>query len=135
MEEHLRDEDNGWASGNKRNVKGSKTVKSNVGEVTIETPKDRHSSFEPKLIEKRQRILADNLEDQIIALYGMGSSVRDISAHIREMYDTEVSTQVISDITARVIPKVKEWQNRQLERFIASYGWTPCTSRCGRKAR
>lgn len=115
MEEHLRDDDKGWSSGNKRNGKGSKTVKSNVGEVTIDTPEDRHSSFEPKLIEKRQRILADNLEDQIIALYGMGSSMRDISAHIREMYDTEVSTQVISDITDRVIPKVKEWQNRPLE--------------------
>ncbi|WP_057937892.1 IS256 family transposase [Algoriphagus resistens] len=115
MEEHLRDDDKGWASGNKRNGKGSKTVKSNVGEVTIDTPEDRHSSFEPKLIEKRQRILADNLEDQIIALYGMGSSMRDISAHIREMYDTEVSTQVISDITDRIIPKVKEWQNRPLE--------------------
>lgn len=115
MDEHLRDEGKGWSSGNKRNGKGTKTVKSNVGEVTIDTPEDRHSSFEPKIIEKRQRILADNLEEQIIALYGMGNSLRDISSHIREMYDTEVSTQVISDITDRVIPKVKEWQNRPLE--------------------
>lgn len=115
MEDHLRDEETGWSSGNKRNGKGNKTVKSHVGEVTIETPQDRKSSFEPKIIEKRQRILADSLEDQIIALYGMGSSMRDISAHIREMYDTEVSTEVISEITDRVVPKVKEWQNRPLE--------------------
>lgn len=115
MDEHLRDGETGWSSGNKRNGKGSKTVKSGLGEVTIETPQDRDSSFEPKIVEKRQRILADNLEDQIIALYGMGSSMRDISAHIKEMYDTEVSTEVISDITDRVVPKVKEWQNRPLD--------------------
>lgn len=115
MEEHLRDEENGWSSGNKRNGKGGKTVKSSLGEFAIETPEDRHSSFEPKIIEKRQRILADNLEDQIIALYGMGSSLRDISSHIKEMYDTEVTTHVISEVTDRAIPKVKEWQNRPLE--------------------
>lgn len=115
MEDHLRDEGNGWPSGNKRNGTGKKTVKSGLGEVKLDTPQDRDSSFEPKIIEKRQRILADSLEDQIIALYGMGSSLRDISAHIKEMYDTEVSTEVISDITDRVVPKVKEWQNRPLE--------------------
>ncbi|EOZ93882.1 transposase [Indibacter alkaliphilus LW1] len=115
MEDHLRDEEKGWPSGNKRNGTGSKTVKSALGEVKLDTPQDRNSSFEPKIIEKRQRILADSLEDQIIALYGMGSSMRDISSHIKEMYDTEVSTEVISDITDRVIPKVKEWQNRPLD--------------------
>lgn len=115
MEDHLRDEEKGWSSGNKRNGTGSKTVKSALGEVKLDTPQDRNSSFEPKIIEKRQRILADSLEDQIIALYGMGSSMRDISSHIKEMYDTDVSTEVISDITDRVIPKVKEWQNRPLE--------------------
>lgn len=115
MEDHLRDEENGWSSGNKRNGTGRKTVKSGLGEVKLDTPQDRDSSFAPKIIEKRQRILADSLEDQIIALYGMGSSMRDISAHIKEMYDTEVSTEVISEITDRVVPKVKEWQNRPLE--------------------
>ncbi|UCS91650.1 IS256 family transposase [Echinicola marina] len=115
MDEHLRDEDAGHSAGNKRNGKGSKRVKSNLGEVEIETPQDRHSSFEPKIVEKRQRILADNLEKQIIGMYWLGSSLRDISGYIKEMYDTEVSTQVISDITDRVVPKVKEWQNRPLE--------------------
>ncbi|WP_460545825.1 IS256 family transposase, partial [Echinicola sediminis] len=115
MDAHLRDEDAGHSVGNKRNGKGSKRVKSNLGEVEIETPQDRHSSFEPKIVEKRQRILADNLEKQIIGMYGLGSSLRDISEYIKDMYDTEVSTQVISDITDRVVPKVKEWQNRPLE--------------------
>src|SRR5690606_5679062 len=59
MEEHLSQE---GSEGNKRNGKGVKTVKSNLGEVTIQTPQDRHSSFEPEIVKKRQRILADNLE-------------------------------------------------------------------------
>jgi putative transposase len=115
MEDHLSGEEKGSQSGNKRNGKGQKTVKSGHGEVTIETPQDRNSSFRPKIVEKRQRILADNLEKQIIAMYGMGNSLRDISEHIREMYDTDISTQVISEITDRVAPKVREWQERPLE--------------------
>lgn len=115
MSEHLSDEEVGFPSGNKRNGKGKKTVKSQSGEVTIQTPQDRHSSFEPKIIEKRQRILADNLESQILAMYGLGNSLRDISAHIKEMYDTDISTHVLSEITDRIIPKVEAWKNRPLE--------------------
>lgn len=66
MAEHLNDPEKGRESGNKRNGKGSKTVKSTSGEFTIQTPQDRNSSFEPEIIKKRQRILADNLEDKII---------------------------------------------------------------------
>src|SRR5690554_5231972 len=112
MEEHLSKE---RAQGNKRNGKGSKTVKSSSGELEIQTPQDRHSSFEPEIVRKRQRILADNLEDKIIGLYGLGTSLRDISAHIQEMYDTEISTSVLSEITDRIVPKVKAWQSRPLE--------------------
>ena len=115
MEGHLSSDEEGRAVGNKRNGKGQKTVKSSLGEVQIATPQDRHSSFEPQIIEKRQRILADTLEKQIMALYGLGNSLRDIQSHIKEMYDTDISTEVLSDITDRVIPKVKEWQNRPLE--------------------
>lgn len=84
MEGHLADVKKGREVGNKRNGKKEKTVKSSHGEVTIETPQDRDSSFRPQIIEKRQRILADNLEKQIIAMYGMGNSLRDISSHIKE---------------------------------------------------
>lgn len=115
MTGHLSDEEKGSRSGNKRNGKGKKTVKGSSGEVTIETPQDRHSSFEPQIVEKRQRILANNLEKQIMAMYGLGNSLRDISAHIKEMYNTDISTHVLSDITDRVIPKVKAWQERPLE--------------------
>lgn len=115
MSSHLSDEEKGSKAGNKRNGKGTKTLKSNHGDVTINTPQDRNSTFEPEIVAKRQRILADNLEKQIIGMYGMGNSLRDISAHIEEMYDSKISTHVLSDITDRVIPKVKEWQDRPLE--------------------
>lgn len=115
MEEHLASDESGREVGNKRNGRGRKTVKSSQGEVEIETPQDRHSSFEPQIVEKRQRILADNLEKQIIAMYGLGNSLRDIQDHISEMYGTEISTHVLSDITDRIVPKVKQWQNRPLE--------------------
>ena len=101
--------------GNKRNGKGKKTLKSGFGTFDIDTPQDRQSSFEPELVKKRQTILADNLSEKIIGLYGLGMSYRDISSHIKEMYDTEISHTVLSQITDRIVPDVKAWQNRPLE--------------------
>jgi len=113
MESHLDEEERG--NGNKRNGKGKKTIKSSAGSFELETPQDRQSSFEPEIIKKRETILADNLQDKIIGLYGLGMSLRDISEHIKEMYDTEISHTVLSQITDRIIPEVKAWQNRPLE--------------------
>jgi putative transposase len=103
------------SKGNKRNGKGTKTLKTSSGEVKIATPQDRQSSFEPQIVRKRETILADNLSSQIIGLYGRGMSFRDISQHIKEMYDVDISHDTLSEITERVIPLVKEWQNRPLE--------------------
>lgn len=108
-------DENQRSEGNKRNGKKSKTVKTLECEFDISTPQDRLSSFEPQLIRKRQSVLADNLAPQIIALYGLGNSFRDISKHIKKMYDIEVSHSTLSEITDRVIPLVKEWQNRALD--------------------
>lgn len=113
MEAHLDEDER--KKGNKRNGKGKKTVKSSSGELTISTPQDRNSSFEPEIIKKRETILAENLEDKIIGLYGLGMSLRDISDHIKEMYDTNISHTVLSQITDKVLPEVKAWQNRPLE--------------------
>lgn len=113
MESHLSAEERN--QGNKRNGKGSKTVKTSFGTIPITTPEDRHSSFEPEILKKRSTVLADNLAPKIIGLYGKGMSLRDISEHIREMYDVEISATTLSEITDRVIPQVKEWQNRPLE--------------------
>lgn len=113
MEGHLDTEER--SKGNKRNGKGKKTIKSGFGTFDIATPQDRHSNFEPELVKKRQSILADNLSDKIIGLYGLGMSYRDITSHIKEMYDTDISHTVLSQITDRIIPDVKAWQSRPLE--------------------
>ena len=113
METHLNEQER--LGGNKRNGKGSKTMKSLDGQVDIITPEDRHSSFTPQIIKKRETVLADNLASKIIGLYGLGMSFRDISDHIEEMYDVEISHSTLSEITERVIPLVKEWQCRPLE--------------------
>lgn len=113
LETHLDEEER--KKGNKRNGKKSKTIKTSSGALEINTPQDRQSSFAPQLIKKRQTILANSLESKILGLYGRGMSLRDISAQIKEMYDMEVSHTVLSEITDRVLPKVKAWQNRPLE--------------------
>ncbi len=113
MEDHLGEEER--SLGNKRNGKGQKTVKTGVGNVTIEPPYDRNGNFEPEIIKKRQTVLADSRAPKIISLYGKGMSLRDIGIYIEDMYDTEVSPTVLSEITDRVIPQVKEWQNRPLD--------------------
>jgi len=113
MDAHLDAEQR--EGGNKRNGKGRKTIKSSAGSFEIETPQDRQSSFDPQLIKKRETVLADSLADKIIGLYGLGMSLRDISSHIKEMYDTELSHTVLSQITDRIIPEVKAWQSRPLE--------------------
>jgi len=113
MEGHLDDDQR--EQGNKRNGKGKKTVKSSIGSFDIETPQDRQSSFEPELIRKRQTILAESLSGKIIGLYGLGMSYRDISKHIEEMYDMEISHTVLSQITDKIIPDIKAWQSRPLD--------------------
>lgn len=101
--------------GNKRNGKKSKTLKTGSGDIEIFTPQDRLSNFEPQLVKKRETVLADNLAPKIIGLYGLGMSFRDISNHIKEMYDVEISHSTLSEITERIIPQVKAWQSRPLD--------------------
>jgi putative transposase len=113
MAAHLNEHER--SQGNKRNGKGTKTLKTSDGMVTIATPQDRQSNFEPQIVKKRETVLADNLAPKIIGLYGLGMSFRDISQHIKEMYDVDISHDTLSEITDRVIPQVKEWQNRPLE--------------------
>ncbi len=92
-------------NGNKRNGRGSKRVKTMAGEIEIVTPQDRHSSFSPEILKKRETILADNMSSKIISLYGMGLSLRDISSHIEEMYDVDISHNTLSEIIERIVPK------------------------------
>jgi putative transposase len=100
---------------NRRNGHGSKQLRTSEGTMELSTPRDRTGSFEPEIVKKRQTILADNLESKIIGLYGLGMSLRDIAAHIKEMYDTDISHTVLSEVTDRVIPAIKLWQAHELE--------------------
>src|SRR5690606_27761658 len=113
MNAHLDEQER--ESGNKRNGKGSKRLKTISGEIILTTPEDRKSSFSPQIVKKRETVLADNLAPQIIGLYSKGMRFRDISDHIQQMYDVEISHATLSEITERVIPQVKEWQSRPLE--------------------
>ena len=99
---------------NYRNGYTSKTLKTAVGEVEIETPRDRKGEFEPKIVKKRQTVLKD-FEDKVIALYSKGMSVRDIQELLSDMYGMEVSSSLISKLTERITPKIEEWQSRPLE--------------------
>jgi len=113
LESHLNEFER--STGNRRNGKTSKDVRTSVGTITVETPRDRSSSFEPELIRKRETILAESLESKILGMYGLGMSLRDISKHIKDMYDTDISHATLSAITDKIIPEVKEWQSRPLE--------------------
>lgn len=113
LEGHL-DEDQ-RATGNRKNGKGKKQLKTSSGTIEVNTPRDRLGSFEPEVVKKRETIMAQSLEDKIIGLYSIGTSLRDISAYIKETYNTDISATTLSAITDKVIPLVKEWQQRPLE--------------------
>ena len=101
-------------TGNTRNGKSKKTLKGEFGELPIEIPRDRHGSFEPQLIPKHQTRWA-GFDDKILSLYARGMTVREIQAHLEEMYGTEVSPTLISSVTDAVNDEVKAWQARPLD--------------------
>jgi transposase-like protein len=82
-------------------------VKSNSGEIELSVPRDRKGEFEPQIVKKYQTDIF-GIEDKIISLYGCGMSTRDISENIRELYGFEVSAEVVSNITNRVLSEIKE---------------------------
>ena len=113
LDEHLEQEDP--EQNNRKNGYNTKLLKTGAGSIELDTPRDRNSDFSPEIVKKRETILANSLESKIIGMYGLGMSFRDISAHIKDMYDTDISAGTLSAITDKVIPLVKEWQVRPLE--------------------
>jgi putative transposase len=99
---------------NHRNGSSRKTVLSESGKVQIEVPRDRAGSFEPQLIRKGQRRI-DGMDEKILSMYARGMTAREIQAHLKELYATEISADLISSVTDAVLEEVKEWQNRPLE--------------------
>nr|WP_262714328.1 transposase [Adhaeribacter soli] len=118
MDAHLQEE---RAAGrpNRKNGKTSKKVKSLSGEFELESSRDRLGSFEPMILPKRQLIITEELEDKIIGLYGLGLSTRDITKHIKELYQMDISATALSSITDKVIPVMNEWRCRPLESIYA----------------
>ena len=116
MHQHLgyaKHDPAGKNSGNSRNGKSSKTVRSIHGEIELDVPRDRNSSFEPQLIKKGEKQLG-GFDERIISLYARGMSTRDIQAHFEDVYGVGVSPTFISNVTSAVLDEVKAWQSRPL---------------------
>ena len=109
---------------NSRNGYSSKTARTDSGEVEINVPRDRKSEFEPQIVKKRQTMLSE-LEDKIVAMYSKGMTTRDIQEILSDMYGVEISASLISRLTDRIVPRLKEWQQRPLEEVYAII-WFDC---------
>src|SRR4051812_32081386 len=115
LTEHLGHPPGGVRQGaNVGNGAGRKTVQTDLGPVRVKTPRDRDGSFEPKLVAKRQTRLA-GLDDKILGLYAGGMTVRDISAHLSELYGVDIGRDTISRVTDAVLEDVIAWRTRPLE--------------------
>lgn len=100
---------------NSRNGYSKKIVKSELGNVELNMPRDRKGEFEPQIVPKYQRNIT-GLDEKILSLYAKGMTTTDIKDQIRELYDVEISAETVSNITSRIMPLVSEWQNRPLEK-------------------
>lgn len=97
-----------------RNGYKKKTVNTSVGSLELDVPQDRKSTFEPQIVKKRQKDISE-IDQKIISMYAKGMTTRQISDTLYEIYGFEASEGFISDVTDKLLPKIKEWQNRPLE--------------------
>ena len=108
--------ENATQTTNRRNGASSKIVRSQLGELEIDIPRDREASFEPQLVLKHQKDVS-GIEDRVLAMYAKGQSQRDITATIQDIYGFNISPETVSKITDRIIPLVQEFRNRALKKF------------------
>jgi putative transposase len=106
----------GKNTGNSRNGKTRKTLKNDNGEIEIQVPRDRKGEFDPIIVKKYERTIGP-IEDKIISMYAKGMTTRDIQSHITELYGIEMSPNLVSNITDKIISMATEWQNRPLEKI------------------
>jgi len=111
-EKHSKEGEN---SGNSRNGDYPKTLKTNLGEITINVPRDRNGEYDPKAIPKHESRLSDEIAQVIIGLYSRGMSTTDIQQQIEQIYGVQVDSTSVSNITNVLTESIKEWQNRPLE--------------------
>ena len=112
--ERMSDSETDNLSKNYRNGYSKKTVKTQLGEIEVKVPRDRNGEYEPKIIGKYSRN-ADGMEEKILSLYACGMSQRDIAEQIKNLYDVEISPELVSKISEKIMPEVNDWQNRPLE--------------------
>jgi len=101
---------------NYRNGSTKRKMKTQLGEIEINVPRDRKGEYEPQIIEKYQRN-AEGLDEKILSLYAHGMSTRDIQEQIKDLYNVEISSELVSKISDRIMPTVNEWQNRPLSEY------------------
>lgn len=115
---YKKNERAGLAPENRRNGQTSKKVRSDLGEIELSMPRDRAGEFEPMVVRKNQKNIT-GIEEQILALYAKGVSTREIQDHLVNLYGIEVSPTLISNVTNKILPMIKEWQNRPLQSVYA----------------
>ncbi len=111
LEEHLAAE----AAPNRKNGSSTKTMKTPTGEFELKTPRDRASTFEPRMVKKHQTHLTDEFQRKVIDLFALGNSYQDIRTHIADMYDISLSNGTISAVTDKLLPELQTWRERDLE--------------------
>jgi len=119
MEDHLgyKSNDHGYKeTDNRRNGYTRKTLRTGMGDVEIQSPRDREATFDPKIIPKREKDVSD-IEGKVLTMYARGMSQRDIAETIEDIYGFEISHEMISSITDKVIETARDWQNRPLKKF------------------
>ena len=104
---------------NSRNGHSEKTMHTSYGDMNVAIPRDRKGDYEPQLIKKYQNTVTQDMEEKIISMYAKGMTTADIESHMRELYDLEISDSTVSRITDKILPIVKEWQERPLESVYA----------------
>lgn len=102
---------------NSRNGHTKKTVKGKFGEIDLKIPRDTNGEFEPTIVKKHERTIASSVEDMIRSMYAKGMTTRDIHSHMQQIYGIEVSAEMVSRITDKVMAIAREWQNRPLDEF------------------
>lgn len=105
---------------NSRNGHSQKTMHTSYGDMQIEVPRDRNGEFEPQIVKKYQNTITQDMEEKIISMYAKGMTTSDIESHMKELYDIDISDSTISRITDKIMPIVKEWQDRPLESVYAA---------------
>ena len=104
---------------NSRNGYSQKTIHTSYGDMELDIPRDRKGEFEPQVVKKYQNSITQDMEEKIISMYAKGMTTADIESHMRDLYGMDISDSTISRVTDKILPIVKEWQERPLEEIYA----------------